>query len=361
MAGDYPVRPEAPSWCEERESGTVDWEYLYEQYADSLRRLIARRLPRGAPVEDVLQETFARGIRSTRLIDTRRPPWPFLATVAGRAVADWWSREGAHRALGGPTREATDDFPGSDEHASALDRVIGTRRALLALKPRHRRALYLHAGADCSYQRLVELDRISSQAMRSLVCRARARFEAHYRDLALGLLVWGRTVSARIRARLERLAVPLAGDGLAALGGVMVASVVVGAATFPSASATAPARSARPQPAVVLRPGGPVLTSESTTRSPTVAGRARWAHADGEREQRQDTVQPPSVPGRPTVPVDAGGGVTDDVEAPTVSFWVTVTGPLGVTEQTFGMETRCNQGEVAARKCDVIRRLPGST
>ena len=362
MAGDGPVRSgiEPPKWAalwSDDRPGEVDWKYLYEQYADSLRRLIARRLPRGGPVDDLLQETFFRAIRSTPLIDTVRAPWPFLATVAGRAVADWWNREGARRAASSseahvPISQVTVEFPGSDEHAVALDRVIRVRRALLALKPRHRRALYLHEGADCSYETLVELDRGTPQAMRSLVGRARACFVEQYRRMALALVVWRRT-------RLERFSVPLSSEVLSALGGVVVITLVAGAATQPLASATT---SVRTRPAALA----------PTEAHPIPSGTASAARAIPTQAEPHQSIpppvvkptqsgeQPPSGPSRASLPVEAGGGLTNTPQESTVSIWITLTDPLG-GEVTAGTTTRCDQGEIAARKCEIMRPLPGSS
>jgi RNA polymerase sigma factor (sigma-70 family) len=373
MAGDRPVRL-AHASCLDREErwserpGEVDWQFLYEQYADPLRRLIARRLPHNGPVEDVLQEAYARGIRSTESIDTTRPPWPFLATVAGRAVADWWTREGTRASVHVPAEPLADrpgeDFPGSDEHAHTLDRTIRARRALLALTPRHRRALYLYEGADWSYETLVALDRTTPKAMKSLLGRARARFEEHCRRLALGVLVWRRTLPGRLRERAAWMSVT--SEGLTVLGGAVVATLVAGVATLPFASATsstvqADAYRARVQAEAEERlPPRGVAPPEigRATDEPTAARPDATASRNVPQQEQQERAP---VASRPVV-VSGGGGLVNTPEESTASFWlVTVEGSILWNEKRIGMETRCEEGEVAAHKCEAIRFLAGSS
>jgi hypothetical protein len=71
--------------------------------------------------------------------------------------------------------------------------------------------------------------------------------------------------------------------------------------------------------------------------------------------------QQPSGHSSPSLPVEAGGGLTNTPETSTASFWLTIVDPVGTGERTVGTTTRCDQGKVAASKCDVIRQVPGSS
>lgn len=361
MAGDRAVSPLAPSDAWGTDETGVDWDYLYRRYAPPLRALIASRVPRGVPVEDILQDTFTRAIRSTPRIDTSRPAWPFLATVAGRAVADWWTREHIHRPVEYPTSVVTDEYPGSDAHAQSLDRVIGTRRVLAAMTPRHRRVLYLYEGEGWSYDTLTEAEQVSVKAMKSLLGRARGCFHARYRELVggtpLGVLVGMRIVLSRLRARLGQWQDGMARESLAAVGGLVVVAAVVGAATSPLASAT-----------VSHRAGGLLESYSSAIHVPApVVGAERNRHGSNhpataitETPHQHEATPPTAAPLTPTL-LDAGGGIVNTSDRSTASFWITAgQDPLG-NELRVGTETRCDQGQVAARKCEAIRTLPGSS
>lgn len=364
MAGDRPLprtveaQRDAQGGWDPEGSGAVDWGYLYEQYAQPLRALIARRLPNGEPVEDILHDTFARAIRSTPLIDTDRPPWPFLATVAGRAVADWWARADASRPVEHPVGAATDDYPGSDAHALSLDRVMGARRALLALTPRHRRVLYLYEGEGWSYETLTEAEQVSVQAMKSLLGRARSCFHARYReivagDAALGLLVGLRTALNRLRARLDRWEGWRGWESLAAIGGMVVAGAIIGGATSPVASATIGLTS----PSSVSFSGA--LDAPALATAETVIGHAPSAGNRGPavvHRQPDEAARPSPSTSRL---LDAGGSVVNGPHDSIVSFYVEFEDPVLLSKHRFGTETHCEKGEVAARKCQVIRSLPG--
>lgn len=336
----------------------LDWAHVYERYAEPLRRLVARRVPRNGPVDDIVHETFARAIRSTHLIDTTRPPWPFLATVAGRAVADWWQREGAHPWVEQTTMAATEDFPGSDDHARALDRAVTARRALLAMTPRHRRVLYLYEAGDCSYEALTESEQISVQAMKSLLGRARGCFEARYRELlagdaAFGLVVWLRTASRRLRVRLNPVHAAMGLDGLLAIGGVVVAGLVVGTSSAPEASTSLVASSRVLQGDTLSLPAFE-RSIESATLRPAGGTRADQVVTPAVTHG-QEVRTPPRSPAS----IATGTVIASDAENSSASFWITSETAISRDGTTVGFETHCDQGEVAARKCQVIRMLPG--
>jgi RNA polymerase sigma factor (sigma-70 family) len=342
------------TWAEDGPED-IDWDYLYHEHREGLRRLIARRVPRNGPVDDIVHETFARAIRSTHLIDTQRPPWPFLATVASRAVADWWQREGA-RPYGEPSTTAvTEDFPGSDEHASALDRAVAARQALLAMKPRQRRVLYLYEAGDCSYETLTDAEQVSVKAMKSLLARARGCFQDRYRELlagdAFGLVAWYRTTSRRLRLRLNPTSVSLSLDGLLALGGVVAAGVIVGAAASPVERHSAATASNAFASAVVVVPG---LPAPALLASPSeLAGRT----AEAVKRETPKLTEPSGTPSSPTF-VDMRGGVVNHPHSSSVFLWITINDPVLGNGPRAGTETRCDQGEVAARKCHILRSLP---
>ena len=356
--GDTDAAPRSISWGSV-DGGAVEWDHLYRFYGPSLRRLIARRLPAGGPVDDVLQETFVRAIKSTRLIDTARPPWPFLATIAGRAVADWWSREGSTWPTEAPpSRMATDDFPGSEDHVSAMDRGLAARRALLALTPRHRRVLFLYEAHDRSYEALIDDEQISVQALKSVLGRARARFQRGYREGiggSLGVVPWLRQATARLRARHPRWQHPVGAEAvMAMIGGFVAAGVVVAGAGSPGASATSSVGSSPVVPAAAIYVPPPLTSSGEGALMTNAAVQGTQSSSPSGHGRGG------SAPPAPDGPVTAGVGLGTTPGASTASFWLVVHNPVLGHAHRVETETRCDQGQVAAKKCELLRALPES-
>lgn len=117
-------------------AGEPEWDELYRRHGPDLRRLIARRVPSSAPVDDLLQEAFYQAYRSRHRVDLSQPAWPWLATLAHRVCIAWWRRQ---RPDGEPwgAEEHVDPavFPGSDEHVSAIVRGEAVASALAELSP----------------------------------------------------------------------------------------------------------------------------------------------------------------------------------------------------------------------------------
>ena len=344
--------------------GPLDWDELYRRHAPDLRRLIARRVPSEAAVEDVLQETFVRAFRSLERFDPAKPVWPWLATLAHRSCVKWWR---THRAVEVPI-DAVDAMPtaappGSDDHLQRFARSRAATTALSQLTPRHRRVLYLHAAEDVPYERIAEGEAISTKALKSLLNRARVHFREHYLRLleeSAGLLVLGRTALARLRARLSDREV-VVWERLAPVAGTVLAAGVVGVLTVPNSTPPARADVTRiaatrsvdvPPPSATSAQATTRPAADERTVSPT--GRLGSALSPPGRSTSMGT----GDTGRTPVVVAAGGGIVPSGESPTAGIWVRVDDPLDYGTVEAGTTVRCNAGKVATLQCTVLGMLP---
>jgi RNA polymerase sigma-70 factor (ECF subfamily) len=78
-----------------REGSRQAWLQLYEAYADSVWRNVARLIGTdSATISDIVQETFLAAARSARSFDHRRGSiWIWLWTIARRQVALHYRRQ----------------------------------------------------------------------------------------------------------------------------------------------------------------------------------------------------------------------------------------------------------------------------
>src|SRR5688500_3646209 len=114
----------------------LDWELLYDLYADRLRRIIQRKVG-PTLTEDVLQETFLRAFRNRHTIDTGRPIAPWLITIALRAATDAQRRQ-LHTFDADLAEEPCEEtgFGAVEEELVRRARSIGIKHALASLNTR---------------------------------------------------------------------------------------------------------------------------------------------------------------------------------------------------------------------------------
>lgn len=149
---------------------------LYERHADGVRRLL---LARGAPSDaawDLMQETFARALRS---FDRGHAPDRFdlwIRRIALNVCADLW--RAPH------LRHEESQDPRTLPERASVDRDLGAgeemRAALSALEPGLREAVILHIYQDLSVQETATVLRIPEGTAKSRLSRA-------YRRLAQAL------------------------------------------------------------------------------------------------------------------------------------------------------------------------------
>lgn len=337
-------------------AGAIDWETVYREHQPDLRRLVARLVP--APVvDDIVQETFAGAYRSRGRVDSSRPLWPWLATIAYRAAAQWWrSRRPGDELLRDEPRDGPSSaaFPGSDSHLAHLERTGAIADALAALNPRHRRVLYLHAVHGLPFDHLARVERVSPKAARSVLERAKARFRGEYHGPAAGVgfaLGGCRGWAYRARHRVECL---WGIEGCLAV--LAAASVTVGAVGILAEASRSPEADAA-QLASSSTPVG--IAMPTPERLP--------AGNHGEAPLYDEPSAPvPVGPGSPSearrvaVAVHAGGGISHSPERTRGAYYVTVEDPLRRSVVTIGTEAYCDSGHLMWAECTVLRALPAA-
>jgi RNA polymerase sigma-70 factor (ECF subfamily) len=338
----------------------IDWEAVYRAHAPRLRGLIARRVPSGA-VEDVLQETFVRAYRSRHRLDTTRPLWPFLATLARRSSIQWYRTHQLEPAVGPVSADERDtvDFPGSDDHLAGYLRARRVVDVLARLTPRHRRILYLHGAQDVGCDVIAAADKLSEKAVRSALDRARANFRSSYGRSApgsFGLVGLGRHWWVRVRHRVdslrlegsERLGALAAGAAVSAVVGVLALVPPSPLARQPTTAATG-TRPVSVYGTTVSQPQRPSIPT-STGARPTATDRpALGAVANTSRAPE---------PGAPPLGVRTSGTLVNTPEESIRATSVEITVPVNGTTVTYGSTVYCDRAMLGTLECTVLRLLP---
>ncbi|NIR02113.1 MAG: sigma-70 family RNA polymerase sigma factor, partial [Gemmatimonadales bacterium] len=141
---------------------------LAERCRPWLYGLCFRLVGDGLTAEDLVQETFVRGIRDLWQLrdETRFRPW--LTRVAVNVC-----RMHLRRRLGRPQEDVLPDDPGACCQAQRSSE--GSVDALLTLPASHRRILALYYGEGLSHRELSEALSLSASAVKSRLHRARER------------------------------------------------------------------------------------------------------------------------------------------------------------------------------------------
>jgi RNA polymerase sigma-70 factor (ECF subfamily) len=159
---------------------TADLTALFEQYYDSLVRMLYRRTGDRDRAEDLAQETFARAVAAPP-----NNPRPWLFAVALNLV-----REDGRRALRQGRRlellRGDDPSPaGPAEDFERNERSAGVRAALATLSERDREALLLKA-EGFNYDEIASTLGLSKGAIGTTLARARRRLVEAYRSEGRG-------------------------------------------------------------------------------------------------------------------------------------------------------------------------------
>jgi RNA polymerase sigma-70 factor (ECF subfamily) len=155
---------------------TADLSQLFEQYYESLVRMLYRRTGDRDRAEDLAQETFARAVAAPP-----NNPRPWLFAVALNLV-----REDGRRALrqGRRLELLRGDDPSSPNPAEDFDRnerSAGVKAALATLNERDREALLLKA-EGFNYEEIAATLGLSKGAIGTTLARARRRLVEAYRS-----------------------------------------------------------------------------------------------------------------------------------------------------------------------------------
>ena len=159
---------------------TADLTQLFEQYYESLVRMLYRRTGDRDRAEDLAQETFARAVAAPP-----NNPRPWLFAVALNLV-----REDGRRTMRQGRRLEllrADDPPatGPDVDLERRERSASVHAALATLSERDREALLLKA-EGFNYEEIAATLGLSKGAVGTTLARARRRLVEAYRSEARG-------------------------------------------------------------------------------------------------------------------------------------------------------------------------------
>lgn len=159
---------------------TADLSQLFEQYYESLVRMLYRRTGDRDRAEDMAQETFARAVAAPP-----NNPRPWLFAVALNLV-----REDGRRALRQGRRLEllrAEDIPeqGPEVDLERNEQSAAVRTALATLGERDREALLLKA-EGFNYEEIASTLGLSKGAVGTTLARARRRLVEAYRSEARG-------------------------------------------------------------------------------------------------------------------------------------------------------------------------------
>jgi RNA polymerase sigma-70 factor (ECF subfamily) len=208
---------------------------LFRGYYSRARGLARWRFP-DLDAEEIAQEAMLRVLTHVDSIDSRRNPWPYIATITmnvGRDMA---------RSLR-PTMELDEKLvdvpvaPGADEAVLLAEIDDELKSALVRMSPAGRQVLTLHAYGDMSIGQIAAFLGCNDNAVRQKLFRARRQFLRVLDEVlaasaaAIGVLGW---VIRRSGARRSgRVVVPASAMTLSA-----AVFAVLGVATIQVISAT---------------------------------------------------------------------------------------------------------------------------
>jgi RNA polymerase sigma-70 factor (ECF subfamily) len=155
---------------------TEAFRALVERYQMPILRLVRNLAPRSAAPEDIAQDTFVSAFVALGSFDGRRGGFSgWLFTIAKNKCFNARKKR-APLALAEPPAPATTVTP-ADELARA---EVGRRldAALEALPDDLRESFVLSEIVGLSVERIAEMERVSSGAIRSRLSRARTRLRA---------------------------------------------------------------------------------------------------------------------------------------------------------------------------------------
>lgn len=146
------------------------FEELLRGHARRVRALCLSRLPHGAPVDDMVQETFLRAYRLLATLHDRDRFGSFAAGIAVRVCADW-------RKARARTEVPLDDLaePPAPPIVDGENTAHSPLRAAIAALPAiHRDAIALFYFARLPYREIAKTLGIGEAAVNARLTKARA-------------------------------------------------------------------------------------------------------------------------------------------------------------------------------------------
>jgi RNA polymerase sigma-70 factor (ECF subfamily) len=178
----------------ERPAEPPPFEDVLKVYEHDLRGFISRRVRDPDLANDVVQDTLIRAYHARAVFDRERPVWPWLATIARNTMSNAIRDERRRVALVDTGCDWTDIAATADirPDVDPETTLLGTLRrsaiavALSSLAARQRRLLLLRARDGMSYEEIAVAERLSVDAVKSLLKRARCAFRSAYEQESSG-------------------------------------------------------------------------------------------------------------------------------------------------------------------------------
>ncbi|HVF74942.1 MAG TPA: sigma-70 family RNA polymerase sigma factor [Acidimicrobiales bacterium] len=327
-----------------------DWHDIVEQHEPALRRFIGRRMANRHLVDDALQETYLRAIRSPY-----EPDGKWLRALARRASVDVYRREPPPGPEVDPLSLVAEwaaadngEVPGSDEHVAALASRQAVRWAFSRLSPRHRRLLVLRGVHELTYDEMARSEGVTPEALTSALNRARERLRAGMQAYERGGLAVFAGLGTRLRMRVARTHAMLGHLPLAELAGTSVAIGLVAVASLAPSGGRATVAAASP-------PAAATATDGAAAPAPAPAPAALAARpAPGATAPKPG----PGTPERPAPAVEAGADVTLAPDESAVDLTVDTADATGPSTTRATVTFKCSRSGLLAPTCPLYREVP---
>lgn len=158
-----------------RRSGTVsgDWSALYGAHAPDIARFVLKLTGDREVASDLMQETFARAIRSGVDISELRSARAWLFRIAANLARDHRRRRALLSFVPFSGRE-TGSIGAGDPEADLV------QRAMRALPVAQATTLLLHYEAGFSRKEIAQMDGVTEEAVKSRLARGREAFAREF-------------------------------------------------------------------------------------------------------------------------------------------------------------------------------------
>jgi RNA polymerase sigma-70 factor, ECF subfamily len=226
---------------------------IYRRYYPKIVARVTARTGDRELAQDVAQDAMTSAVKYLHTFDPDRPFWPWIRQIADHAMGRRLAARGCERGLDTELGGADPVAPGADEVIEQLANATVVHRALGAVSPRQRAALWLRFGEERTSAELAALFQITPNAFDQLIFRAKRalRQELERAGEVLGVgaasAVWG----LRVLGSARRARPVVAAKAAAPLGTLPAVSVAVavgivagslsGSVGYARASATRPA------------------------------------------------------------------------------------------------------------------------
>jgi RNA polymerase sigma-70 factor, ECF subfamily len=303
---------------------------LYAIYHDRLVRHCRRRLGGGVDAEDVAQEAFIRAWRALDRFEAGRSFYCWLSVIASNACTDALRRRRPTTSLADVRGEAAlDGRRGVEEHLTTAFDAALAHEAMQQLTDRHRRVLHLREQLDWSVEDIALHEGLRTNAVDTLLWRARASLRRKFHALSEGaaaVIATGGTRFVLARNRAAHVVHRAGGAGGSSVrvraAMATVVALGVGAAATPVVWSHAPSPAPGVGTTAGIDPGhggGPRVTGPGHSTAPPPAMPGPRAASAGAPSGAPAGPPVPSAPG-PVGPQGAGtGGGTGNAVPPVVS------------------------------------------